>query len=244
MESIDILTGQHITIKYEPAGIVRRMFAFILDYLFMFLYILAVIFAIDKLNGTITQENTSIIIAIILLLPIIFYHVLFETLMSGQTPGKVITKIRVTNVDGSTPNFVSYFLRWVLLIIDMYTFIGIGAFLIIFTKKHQRLGDLAAGTTVVKLVPSAAKYHLDNVFNDFKTNYKPTFPQVEALTEGQIRLISELLENPSEENDAVLDSIDRLAAKIKQKLHVESAFINRRFLEVILKDYNYYATMA
>jgi len=244
MESIDILTGQHITIKYEPASIAKRMLAIVLDYIFMMAYILAICYLYFGLLDIklFAGDTMPTVIFFLLYIPIVFYHITFETLMNGQTPGKLITKIRVTNVDGSTSNFVSYFLRWVLLPIDMLPYGGVGALFILFTKNHQRLGDLAAGTTVVKLVPSSAKYNLDNVFNEFAADYRPTFQQVDALTEGQIRLISELLENHSKEQ-VVTHSIDELAFKIKQKLHIESQLDSRIFLETIVKDYNYFAIM-
>ena len=240
MESIDILTGQHITIKYEPASIVQRLLAIFLDFLFMGVYLSALIYILVvllKINIDIFQLDAVSIVFGILCLPILCYHVLFESLMNGQTPGKFIAKIRVTNIDGSTPNFVSYFLRWILLPVDLLY--GIGALLIIFTKNHQRLGDLAAGTTVVKLVPSSAKYNFDPLFNEFSEDYQPTFPQVETLTEGQIRFISQLLEKPSKE-PTVIHSIDELALKIKQKLNIETKMGSRDFLEMVVRDYSYY----
>ena len=234
MESIDILTGQHVTIKYEPASVAKRMLALLLDNIFMTAYISAIVYVYFEAMG---KSDPSLVFSLFFL-PIFFYHLAFETLMNGQTPGKIITKIRVTNIDGSTPNFVSYFLRWVLLPIDFWIcYGGIGAMFIIFTKNHQRLGDLAAGTSVVKLIPYSAKYNLDSVFNEFSTEYQPVFSQAEELTEGQIRLIVELLENTSKETR----SIDNLALKIKEKLHIETKMDNRLFLETIIKDYNFFA---
>ena len=200
MESIDILTGQHITIKYESASIVKRMLALLLDYLFIGVYVLTWFFILFHGAEKITQQNSTLIIVICFLyLPALCYHLIFETFMNGQTPGKLILKIRVTNIDGSAPNFVSYFLRWILMIIDFFPYGGIGALLIIFTKNHQRLGDLAAGTTVVRTTPSSAKYKFDNIFNESPDNYKPVFPEVVELTDGQINFISELLENKTNE---------------------------------------------
>jgi len=242
MDSINILTGQHITIQYESASIVKRMAALLLDYLFMFAYVIALLFIIGFLSGkgvNISQWDAASIIFGILCLPVLLYHVVFESIMNGQTPGKVIAKIRVTNIDGSTPNFLSYFLRWVLLLVDLQPVFygGVGALLIIFTKNHQRLGDLAAGTTVVKLTPSSAKYNLDQVINEFPADYKVTFPQAESLSEGQIRLISELLENPTDEEMNITLSIHKLAFKIKKKLNIETKMNSRVFLETIVRDY-------
>lgn len=248
MDSIDILTGQHITIKYESASIIRRMLALLLDFLFMAAYIFALIFimrVLFKMNINISQRDTATVILGILSLPVLFYHVTFESLMNGQTPGKFIVKIRVTHLDGSAPNFVSYFLRWVLLLVDLQPVFygGVGALFIIFSKNHQRLGDLAAGTTVMNLISSSAKYDLEHVFSGFPADYQPTFPQAEQLTEGQIRLISQLLENPSKEWTITL-SIHKLAFKIKKKLNIETKekMDNRVFLETIVRDY-YYSTL-
>ena len=241
MESIDILTGQHVTIKYEPASIIQRMTAHILDNIFMGLYGIALIFLFKEFNS---EKTLIITVIIILALPLLCYHVLFESLMSGKTPGKVICKIRVTNVDGSTPGFVSYFLRWILLPVDMLPYAGgIGTLCIMFTKNHQRLGDLAAGTIVVKTFFASSKYDLDNEFYEFKDNYQPAYKEVELLSEGQIRFISDLLQDPQNRNE-VETSIEELACRIKRKLNVESQLSDRHFLETVVKDYNYYATLG
>ena len=237
MSSIDILTGQHITIKYEPANISKRMLALILDYIFMGAYMLALFYVFfEVFNQSFDWQDADAIIFVVLCLPLLCYHVIFETLMNGQTPGKVIAKIRVTNIDGSTPNFLSYFLRWLLLPVDLMPYGGTGALFIVFTKNHQRLGDLAAGTIVVNSVSSSSKFNLDNIFDEFSEDYRPVFREAELLTEGQIQLITQLLDNSSKEK-----SIEHLARKIKQKINIETKMNNRKFLETIVKDYNYYA---
>jgi uncharacterized RDD family membrane protein YckC len=237
MDTIDVLTGQHVTIKYTPANIAQRMFALLLDFLFIFAYELALFFIFFIL---LVADSTAAYIAFgILSLPAVCYPVLFESLFHGQTPGKIILKIRVTNVDGSAPAFVSYFLRWLLFYIDMIPYGGLGALLIVFTKNHQRLGDLAAGTTVVNLNLSISKQELNDLFYEAEPDYKAVFPQAALLTGGQIRFITELLETFSDES-MENDSMEELADKIKQKLNIETTLTDRAFLETIVKDYRYY----
>jgi len=239
---MDILTGQHVAIKYEPANVVQRMLSMLLDYVFMVAYALALFFILDLIGFNFYEgETIGILIYAFFSLPVLLYHVFFETILNGQTLGKIILRIRVTHVDGSVPNFVSYFLRWILLPIDMIPYGGLGALMIVFTKNHQRLGDLAAGTTVVKLSPAKQKYDLDDMFYDVETGYQPVFREVDMLTEGQIRLITDLLENPIDESK-VEDSIEQLAEKIKEKLNIESKLDDRTFLETIVKDYTYYVS--
>ncbi len=245
MESIDIVTGQHVTINYEPATIIQRMTALLLDYIFMGIYLVILFFlSFYFLDKKIVEPDSFFFILLgILSLPAICYHVMFESLMGGQTPGKIIAKTRVTNTDGSTPGFAAYFLRWILLPIDSFIYGSIGLLTILFTKKHQRLGDLAAGTIVVKIMPSASKINLDNILQELPQSYIPTYKEVEQLTEGQIKFVSELLLNP-ENQSSVEESIDEIALKIKNKLHLESSLSNRRFLETIVEDYHYYTTLG
>jgi uncharacterized RDD family membrane protein YckC len=242
MESIDILTGQNVTIHYEPANLLRRISALLLDYLFMGFYIGILLYIYFQLIYPNRAEDSALIVlAIILYLPVLTYHFLFESLMGGRTPGKIIAKIKVTNFDGSTPGLLAYFLRWILLPIDLFPYGGIGALLILFSKGHQRLGDLAAGTTVV-MTASVAPLHLNSGFYEFGDDYQPTFKGVDLLSEGQILFISNLLQNAKK--DVIDYSAIELADKIKQKLNIKSDMDNRLFLETIVKDYNYYASLG
>src|SRR5690606_34920667 len=88
---------------------------------------------------------------ILFYLPVIFYHLLCEVFMDGQTFGKKAIDIKVVKLDGSQPSVGSYFLRWLLQIVDLPFFGAIGIITILVNGKGQRVGDLAAGTTVISL---------------------------------------------------------------------------------------------
>jgi uncharacterized RDD family membrane protein YckC len=241
MESIDILTGQHVTIKYEPAGIIRRGCALLLDIIVMVLYSYIII---DSLEGLGIEEyiprRLKNITFFIIFLPVMCYHFFFETLMGGRTPGKVIAGTRVTNLDGSTPGLTAYFLRWLLLPVDLFpTGIGIGGLFIAFSKNHQRLGDLAAGTVVVRNV-KPPKLNMDTDFREFSDDYQPVFRDLELLSDGQIRFITYILYDPRNKR-AVTRSIQAVSLKVKELLKIHSPLDDRSFLETIVRDYNYYA---
>ena len=243
MESIDILTGQNVTIQYEPANVIRRMGALLLDYLFMGFYIFVITYMyVELIHPNVLDDSSIYILGTILFLPIMGYHFIFETLMGGQTPGKSIAKIKVAKVDGSTPRLVDYFLRWILLPIDLFPFGGLGAFFILFSNNHQRLGDLAAGTTVVK-TDSITPLSLDDDFYEFADDYQPTFKEVNLLTDGQIQFISNLLQDKKNKNIVDYTAIE-LANKIKEKLNISTDMDDVLFLETIVKDYNYYASLG
>ncbi|HWC77866.1 MAG TPA: RDD family protein, partial [Blastocatellia bacterium] len=81
------------------------------------------------------------------------YFVLFETLWSGQTPGKRIMRLRVVREDGRPVRFFEVFVRNLLrLLIDMQPALSyaIGVVSIIFSARSKRVGDFVAGTVVVK----------------------------------------------------------------------------------------------
>jgi uncharacterized RDD family membrane protein YckC len=77
------------------------------------------------------------------------YHPVLEALMDGRTPGKRMTGLRVLTTEGQAPTTGSVLTRNVFRIIDSLPgFYVVGLFLVMFGSRHQRFGDLAAGTVV------------------------------------------------------------------------------------------------
>ena len=241
MESIDIITGQNVIIRYQPATVLQRAVALLLDYFLIFTYLFSVYFIFWRLLTIRYNSTASAIVLLLFVLLAMCYHFFFESLLGGKTPGKMIVKIKVTKSDGSIPGIGSYFLRWILLPVDTLLWGSIGAMFIIFSKNHKRLGDMAAGTIVVKTNPSLA-FDLDESYYIFPDDYEPSFIHVDRLTQGQIAFITNMLIEP--QNQISLNSsIIELANKVKVILNVELNLDDRKFLETIVKDYNYYASL-
>jgi len=241
MESIDILTGQNVIIRYQSATILQRAGARLLDYFFIVAYIFSIYYFLWEIFKSSFSNDKVVIIYILLWLPALGYHFIFESMLGGKTPGKMIVKIKVTNSDGSISGIGSYFLRWILSPVDLVLWGSVGALFILLSKNHQRLGDMAAGTIVVKTDPSLA-FDLDESYYVFPDNYNPTFIHVDRLTEGQIAFITNMLIEPKNKN-ATNNSISELAYKVKAILNTESDLTHRKFLETIVRDYNYYAAL-
>jgi uncharacterized RDD family membrane protein YckC len=84
------------------------------------------------------------------------YDVLFETLASGRTPGKRWTGLRVVRIGGRPVGFVSSSIRNMVRIVDFLPSLYlVGMIATVSTRMNQRLGDLAAGTVVVREKPVA-----------------------------------------------------------------------------------------
>jgi uncharacterized RDD family membrane protein YckC len=97
------------------------------------------------------------LIAISSFLILFVYDVAFEVWNGGRTPGKKMNGLRVVVADGRPVTFVRSAARNLLRLIDVYLFF-VGAFVILVTKRNQRLGDLVADTLVVRelAAPSAS----------------------------------------------------------------------------------------
>ncbi|HET9771454.1 MAG TPA: RDD family protein, partial [Acidimicrobiia bacterium] len=80
------------------------------------------------------------------------YDVAFETLASGRTPGKRVAGLRVVRLGGEPVGFLTSAVRNLLRLVDMQPGLlyAVGAVTILFSRRNQRLGDLAAGTLVVR----------------------------------------------------------------------------------------------
>ena len=237
MERIQIDTTRNVSLEYEIAGIPDRIGATLLDWLILLGYILIVYSVFLGWGIKLVFEHTQSlwIFWIISTLPVTLYSLLCETLMNGQSFGKKVTKIKVMRTDGSQPTLGNYLLRWLLRIIDVDLFYGVVAIITIaINGKGQRLGDMAAGTMVVKLKPRASLN--ESAFIQLDETYIPVFPQAIQLTDKEATLIKSALLLTEEENEDLVQA--KLAERLKEYLKIETHFDNRKLLTTLLRDYN------
>ena len=172
------------------------------------------------------------------MLPVLLYHFLSETFMNAQSFGKKIVGIKVVKLDGAQPGLGSFALRSLLRIIDMHLFNGLVALIsVAASEKSQRLGDMAAGTTVIKLRNKITLK--DTILYKVQSNYKIVFTQVELLSDRDIGIIKEVLEYATINEKS--DALNTLAIKVKSKMGVSSDLNNEIFLKTILLDYSHFS---
>jgi len=235
MDNFHIETAQNVTIKQNVASLYSRIGAFLFDIVVMGCYYVVIMLILMALD----YKPTEYIYAFFALLglPVFFYSLLFETLMNGQTPGKYISKIRVTKIDGSKPTFGSYLIRWVLRLIDISLASGSVALLtILLNGKGQRLGDLAAGTTVISENKNITIN--DTLIVDIPEKYEPTFPQVTLLNDKDIQTIKELYIKSRRSGNH--KTILKLHTKITDLTGIKTEMKPIDFIDLVLKDYNYF----
>ena len=150
--NITVVTPENVTIEYELAGIASRTGAAVVDLLIQCLAILVAIGIYLGLEMLLHFSIASWPTAIMIVLGFLLwwgYYAFFETIWSGQTPGKRSLRLRAVKYGGTPVDVSSAVIRSLIRVIDIgLLFIGVVSMLV--TSKTQRLGDLAAGTIVVK----------------------------------------------------------------------------------------------
>lgn len=237
MDNFQIETAQNVSIYQNVASIGDRILAFIIDSIILVAYWIVSLFLIAKF-GLESQDMGDIwAYYLVLGLPIFLYYILFETFWDGKTPGKAAMKIRVVKLDGSKPGFGSYFVRWIMRIIDVAgSSGGIAVVSILMSEKGQRLGDMAAGTTVITEKKRARLS--DSLIVDIPSNYVPTYPQVTVFNDKDVQLIKTLFTDAKRNGNH--NVIVKLADRLKEKMDVTPDEHNIAFVERVLADYNYY----
>ncbi len=234
MAQIKINTSQNVEIRYSTASVLRRIAATIIDLITITAYCLLLI-GIDDVF-----KIHNIVLIYIALLPVIFYSFIMESTSQGQTVGKMLLKIKVVKLDGTQASLLSYFIRWMFRLIDVSLSYGfIATISISVSKNSQRLGDLAAGTTVVNLNKKQDfKYSIYQKIND---NYSLQFPEIEKLTDSDLKTVIEVLKlyekEPSASSRALLEKTKNA---VQNKMGIASTMPDLNFLKTIVKDYNFW----
>jgi hypothetical protein len=161
-----------------------------------------------------------------------------QNFFNGQSIGKYAIKIRVISLDGSRPTAGQYLLRWIFRLLDFGITFGIAAVIsVAVSEKKQRIGDIVAGTAVIKTKPATALH--DIYFASPDEEYEPLFPQVSNLTDQDITLVHEVISNFKRTGNSSV--VYNMAVKVKQHLGIENPpnMNDFEFLQAIVKDYAY-----
>ena len=156
-DQLSIETPELVAIQMPIAGIGSRFIALLVDYLIWFPGLFVIIWAFAFFGPSIKAFNKlSEQWAIALYVFVIFlfnwgYFTLFEAFWNGRTPGKRVARIRVIQKSGRPIGLFESMARNFIRYVDQIPFFyAVGAIAIFATRDHQRLGDLAAGTLVVR----------------------------------------------------------------------------------------------
>jgi len=156
-DELNIDTPELVDIQMPLAGIGSRFIAIMVDSLIWFagFLVLVVLLVLFPLNiAAFSEKSAEWTFAIILFLIFLLnwgYFTLFEAFWNGRTPGKRVARIRVIQRSGRSIGLLESMARNLVRYVDQFPFFyAVGVITIFCTRQHQRLGDLAAGTLVVR----------------------------------------------------------------------------------------------
>jgi len=166
-ESLIIETPERVPLAFALASIGNRFLAVAIDHFIQFFLIFAIIYFIYVAAGLGAGESSLemamnempkwTIAILILHLSLIFsgYFIFFEWFWSGQTPGKKLMKLRVIREDGRPITLWEAVARNLLRIFDaipgfVIPIYSVGLIAIFVSRRDQRVGDLFAGTVVIR----------------------------------------------------------------------------------------------
>jgi uncharacterized RDD family membrane protein YckC len=145
-------TPEGVSVELVLAGAGSRFGAIMLDSL-MQLTLLWGALAIGL--GVVSSAGSAVVdagvVSVLVFFVLFGYFIILESLTGGRTLGKLAAGLRAVRVDGQPIGFRRSVVRTILRLIDVYlTFGMVGLGFILGTPRNQRLGDLAAGTVVIR----------------------------------------------------------------------------------------------
>ena len=234
MEQFQIETAQNISISQNTAHLGDRMLAYLIDSFVILAYTILIIWLLVAMD---VDFEDMWALYLLFGLPAFLYYVLLETFMDGKTIGKGLMHIRVVKLDGSKPGFSSYFIRWILRIVDVVlTSGGLAVLTILIRGNGQRIGDIAAGTTVISEKKRVGLR--DTLLRELPEDYVPQYPQVTIFEDREMQTIKELYDQARRNGDHQI--ILSLSERIKKVTEITTDVKPFDFVDRIIKDYSYY----
>ena len=257
-EDYTLLTPENVELRYEVAGIGSRVLASAIDYTIVaignMILTFAGAFGSSFLARMLRQffpearEAPDIVTSVVgaLLVLILFlgwsgYFILFELIWNGQSPGKKMLGLRVVRTGGQPINVIASLVRNLLKMVDLFFLIGI--LVMLLNRSSRRLGDLAAGTLVVRdpraLRVAFARVELPPVGDDRVV----ALPNSERLTADHYALVREFFSRrqrlPWDRADALEGLALRLATDLAGLLEVDSGDLGDpvMFLATVARAY-------
>ena len=257
-ELLIIETPERVPLHFSLASIGNRFLACIFDHFLQFLIMLAIGLGLYELGGYLQFQGFFadapkwIYAVTILVLFALWssYFVVFEWLWNGQTPGKRWLKLRVIREDGRPVTFWEAAVRNLIRIFDMmpFPFYSVGLISVFANSRDQRIGDMLAGTVVVRERESEAPT-FDRVFSSpvsdiaMRRTYKVLdfSADISLVNEAEIEVVQTFLRRRFDMPDNARQWMAwRVATPILYKIRPTydlAAFSYEAFLEELVHRY-------
>jgi uncharacterized membrane protein SpoIIM required for sporulation/uncharacterized RDD family membrane protein YckC len=231
-QTVDVETPELVVLSYTIAGVGSRASAALIDYLICFVAALALIVAFMQFGGRVFASSASgatattawavAILGLFQFAVLWLYYVLFEALGDGQTPGKRVMKLRVVRDGGLSVTFEASAIRNLVRAVDMQPlfFYAVGMVTLVVNPRGKRLGDMAAGTIVVKEDLISQPMVAEKPRDSHRTR-DSALPVVARLTDEEFRLLDRFVQrrmdfDPDRRGLLARGLAERLSAVLEQ----------------------------
>lgn len=219
-DRISIPTPEGVEIEMTLAGLGSRMAAALLDWIIingiiLSLWVVGLIVAVpaDLAGGVLAAGLLSVTFLVLF-----GYDTAFETLNSGRTPGKRVLGIRVVRTGGAPPGFLAAAVRNLLRVVDV-GILPVGILCILFTERHQRLGDLAAGTLVIREIRPGVAVPSSWPGGDWAVPDRYAGWDVSGVTPAEVATVRRFLERRHTLDPAARHALgEDLAARLRSRV--------------------------
>lgn len=160
--SISVRTPESIAFSYELAGLGSRFLAVVADMAVQGLILIAILWGFYLIGShagkaaSAAGDSAAASLGIAVIVTIVFlvffgYFIAFEAFWNGQTPGKKLLGIRVVRDGGYPLDAGASFIRNLIRVGEFALgFYAVSAVASLLSSENKRLGDMAAGTIVVR----------------------------------------------------------------------------------------------
>jgi uncharacterized RDD family membrane protein YckC len=226
------ITPEAVSVSVDVAGLGSRLVALAVDSLIQLALLTPVVAILAR--SDLGDTAGIIAISITLFLVVWAYFPLFESFWRGRTPGKRAMRLRVVRTDGQPAGGAAILVRNLIRFVDVLLFPFLAVIAMLLTPRSQRLGDLAAGTIVVRERKAAAPTVHAAVD-------RPDLPSVDAtgITEREYDVIrSFLLRRPSLQPAIRADLAATLAHSVRGRIGAPPAGLtDELLLEAVASSY-------
>lgn len=221
-----IITPEAVVLELETAGVASRLFSGVIDALaqLALLMLLAIVVALGlSAAGGVSVPVHQAIVAILVFFVIFLYPLLSEMLSRGRTLGKAAMGLRVVTVEGAPIRFRHAALRSMGGLVDKWVPPGglVGIFFVLATPTRQRIGDLLAGTVVIRdpnrtALPAGIWFPVPPGYEVYAASIDPTAFTVDQYTIVRAFLIRIRELTPAARYAVALDLADRVERTLHQ----------------------------
>lgn len=241
MDSIRIQTSQNVEIEQPLAGVGDRIVAGLLDFI---LQVLIAILGNLLLFYLLEEYTIAIWVSSAFSLLVLLYHPFCEFFFDGASIGKRAMKLKVVKLNGGSLGFVEVMLRWIIGIIEvLFSYGGLATLIIAINPKGQRLGDMAAGTTVIRTKNSMRQLQQKLATRPkLADDYQPTFSGLLDLSDKEIEICRRTIRIFRVRQDR--KPMELAKEMVEKRLGIQSDMHPIKFIDTVVKDYLYYSLQA